>query len=209
MKRVCFTGHRPKELFGEHSIDNERARFLYKRVYNVCFKLTEEKGIADFRSGGAQGLDTIAFMAVHKLKEKHPHIQNHLSIPYEEFSSSWETTLERAKREKWSQKLIDDLEATIKRYEWMKEAADTLVYVDTLPAYQPKGMAPESIGKHDNRKMMMRNVHMLDESDMLVSCYNGSDRGGTYNTVTEAKKKGMLILNLNPNQDFKLELLHT
>jgi len=41
--------------------------------------------------------------------------------------------------------------------------------------------------------MMRRNRYMVDKSSLLLACFNGS-RGGTYNTVSYAKRQGIACL---------------
>ncbi|MGN1099694.1 MAG: DUF1273 domain-containing protein, partial [Christensenellales bacterium] len=48
--------------------------------------------------------------------------------------------------------------------------------------------------------MQKRNEYMVDESDMLLAVWNGIEKGGTFNTVAYARKKGIgiEIIDLTP-----------
>lgn len=41
--------------------------------------------------------------------------------------------------------------------------------------------------------MQKRNEYMVDESDMLLAVWNGIEKGGTFNTIAYARKKGIGI----------------
>ena len=202
MITVSFTGHRPKELFGVYDINNPKAKQLALKLTQQIERLIVEKEAYCFLTAGAQGVDQIAFMCVELLKRKYPHIQNVVAVPYKDQAVAWEETLRKAKENNWV-KAISDLEKTLARYYAMLKMADEVVYVDTIQQYQPKNMPKESIGKHDNAKLHLASVYMLDRADMVVAVYNGSGKGGTYRCVKEAKKRHMSILYMNPNQDFE------
>lgn len=46
--------------------------------------------------------------------------------------------------------------------------------------------------------MMKRNKYMVDSADFVIAVWNGS-RSGTGNTVDYAKKKGKIIIQINPD----------
>lgn len=48
--------------------------------------------------------------------------------------------------------------------------------------------------------MQRRNEYMVDKSDCVLCCYNGSKSGGTYNTIKYANKthKPIIIIDLSP-----------
>lgn len=83
---ICFTGHRPKDLFGYTdkppyiSIINALKPFL-----SVLY----ENGYTDYISGGAQGFDQLAFWAV---QQTLPKAKNHVFIPYLGQEQQWEET---------------------------------------------------------------------------------------------------------------------
>lgn len=74
---------------------------------------------------------------------------------------------------KWSRSQIELFERIMTR-------ADSIVYVSE---------------KYSRGCMQMRNKYMVDRSSVCVS-YMRECRGGTYNTVSYAKKKGVEVINL-------------
>lgn len=206
IKIISFTGHRPKELFGTYDFKNEKSKILASKLLKLLEKLISENKAEVFISGGALGFDQLAFFCVEKLKEKYPHIKNIVAVPYKDQPKAWEEQLKQFK-EKGYTKAIKEMEMTVKRYQKMMELADKIVYVDEYEKYQPKGMKKEDIGKHSNSKLQLRNVYMVDHSELLISCYNGSPKSGTKNCIDYAKKNGKKIINLNPNDNFKIETI--
>lgn len=86
-KTVCFTGHR--------SIPESDFVRLNKALLEQIQKQIE-LGAAVFRTGGAQGFDTMAALAVLSQKIQHPHIQLHLILPCPMQTKGWnenDTTL--------------------------------------------------------------------------------------------------------------------
>ena len=58
---ICFTGHRPKDLFGYTD------KTPYISIINALkpfLSVLYENGYTDYISGGAQGFDQLAFWAV-------------------------------------------------------------------------------------------------------------------------------------------------
>ena len=202
MVSVCFTGHRPKQLFGTNDINNPKATLLTNQLTRVIEYLILKQGAVEFVSGGALGTDQIAFICVHNLKKKYPQIKNVLAVPYSDQSKGWEELLAKAKQEKWASKTIADLELTIKRYEKIVAVADEVVLVDTVEGYQPRGMKPEQVGRHSNAKLNIRNIYMVDRSEIVVAVFDGN-KGGTYNCVQAAKKRNRKLIVLDPKDDFK------
>lgn len=201
MTTVCFTAHRPKQLFGTYDLVNPKASLLIEKLTETLEKLIEDEGVDTFISGGALGGDQLAFICVNALKKKYPHIRNILAAPYRDQAKGWEEQLEKAKREGWG-KAIQDLEKTLLRYARILELADEVVYVDELPAYLPRGMKPEQTGKHSNAKLQIRNVYMVDHADIVIAIFDGS-KGGTYNCVKTARAKGKRLIVLDPKQNFE------
>ena len=55
-----------------------------------------------------------------------------------------------------------------------------------------------SEGAYAPQKMQVRNVWMVDNSDMVLAVWDGKESGGTWNCLTYAKQQGKMILRLNP-----------
>lgn len=87
-KTVCFTGRRPKYLFGYN--DDKSYLKLMSYMYDIV-KNVYNKGYRNFITGGAQGFDQLMFRVVNKLKKDNPdtNIKNILYLPCKEQSSKW------------------------------------------------------------------------------------------------------------------------
>lgn len=183
MLRISFTGHRPNKLGGYqwgNKIQKEVSKEIEKNILDIIEK-TKEKEIV-FYSGGAIGVDQIAFEVADKLKEviwfmdENVTIKNNMAIPFNDQDRLWR---------------INDKE----RYKSQKNRADNVIYVDTEKGYKTYG-AEE--GKYDVRKMQKRNEYMIDNSDILIAVFDGS-KSGTKNCIDYAKKnnKEIILIDLN------------
>jgi uncharacterized phage-like protein YoqJ len=87
-KTVCFTGRRPKYLFGYN--DDKSYLELMHYMYDIV-KNAYNKGYRNFITGGAQGFDQLMFRVVSKLKRDNPNtnIKNIVYLPCKEQSSKW------------------------------------------------------------------------------------------------------------------------
>ncbi len=74
LKAATFIGHRDLPVF-----DNSKLK-------NCIRALIEDYGCERFLCGGMGNFDNICAQAVWELKQIHPHIQNHLVIPYLSFT---------------------------------------------------------------------------------------------------------------------------
>ena len=79
-KHVCFTGHR--------SIDPNIAPKLTQVLERVLTMLIEN-GATHFYAGGALGFDTIAALAVIKLRKKYPQVKLCLILPCKTQAKMW------------------------------------------------------------------------------------------------------------------------
>lgn len=82
-KTRCFTGHR--------ILPNEHSEQIQQEIENTVLCLIEQ-GCRYFLDGGAQGYDTLAALAVLKIKEQHPSVQLILILPhiYKREQRTWE-----------------------------------------------------------------------------------------------------------------------
>jgi Uncharacterized protein conserved in bacteria len=76
----CFTGHR--------QLPQNKIAELQKSLENELIKLIIQ-GVKYFGAGGALGFDTLAALAVLKLKKKFPHINLILVLPHKEQTTRW------------------------------------------------------------------------------------------------------------------------
>lgn len=175
MKTLTFTGHRPGKLYG-YNLKDERYLKLNKFLEKILEEKIVKEGYDTFISGGALGFDTVAFLSVKNLKKKYPHIKNILAIPFENQPVKWSLGDRRL-------------------YQWMKNTADKVVYVDTLDKYS-RTNTPS--GLFNNEKLKIRNEYMVDNSDFLIALWNYSYKSGTGHCVNYAKKvltENILVIN--------------
>ena len=84
-KTACFTGHR---------VLKEPYNSIYQNTYQIVEKLITD-GYAFFCTGGARGFDSLAADVIISLKEKYPHIQLILILPFQnhyEHEKTWTNT---------------------------------------------------------------------------------------------------------------------
>lgn len=182
MKALAFTGHRPQEL----ELTGFTMKEILHKLYITIEKMIVEKEYDTFISGGAIGIDQMAFMCVHWLKEKYPHIRNIMAIPFEKQDI------------KWSPKQREE-------YRKMKALADELIYVDEIEKYQTR--AKTVIGEYHGSKMQLRNMYMVDHAKLVIAVYNGALSGGTFNCIDYAKKKEKMILCIDLTNELKYKMV--
>lgn len=88
MKVCAFTGHRPKSFPWKY---NETAPdcVLLKEVLAKQIKLLADRGVTDWLSGMAQGVDLWCAQIVLSLKEKSPALRLHCILPCEGQEFKW------------------------------------------------------------------------------------------------------------------------
>ena len=97
----CFTGHR--------KIPEAQRAVIQKRLEMEILNLIRQD-LRYFCAGGALGFDTMAALAVLKLKSEFPHVQLILVLPCKDQTKGWE-------------------DADIKTYNLILNQADKVVYV--------------------------------------------------------------------------------
>lgn len=85
MKVMCFTGRRPKDLFGYNKEDYIQMMEVIKNALREHIS----NGYTTFISGGAQGFDQLAFWAVNRLKEEGHDIKNIVYVPFKGQERIW------------------------------------------------------------------------------------------------------------------------
>ena len=98
---VCFTGHRHIDYYDREDLMISLEIEIERRI---------QKGAEIFRAGGALGFDTMAALAVLKLKTKYPHIRLELILPCPSQTQNWAS-------------------ADVKRYKEILRRADSYLYV--------------------------------------------------------------------------------
>lgn len=169
MKNVCcFTGHRPNKLYG-YDLNHKGYQILAKNIRACAKNLVLNYGVDTFISGGALGVDTVAFFAIESLKKEFPNVKNVIAVPFDGQSRIWKSQVD------------------IDRYNRMLKIADKLIYVDKLQKY-----SANSIGAKLNR----RNDFMVDSSSYIITAWNGDKSGGTFNCLKAAHKRGLTMFNV-------------
>lgn len=171
---VCFTGHRPPDLYG---YNKDQWRPLYKQLY-AAIEDAYNRGKRVFIHGGAQGVDQIAAMAVREFQKKHDDVRSIMAVPYENQSEPW-------------RKRGD--EGFFGHNMWMelRNSAEEYILFDN-----PTGKTEKEKKKDAARKLTDRNTWMLDNSSELIAAWNGKENGGTYDTVNKARGRGYNVTNV-------------
>lgn len=89
MTACAFTGHRPRSLpwkYDETSLDCVQL----KRVLEYQILLLIERGVMEFYTGLAQGVDTWAAQIVLLLRERNPGLRLHCVLPCRDQAENWE-----------------------------------------------------------------------------------------------------------------------
>ena len=173
MKRIAFTGHRPNKLYG-YDMDNkyyDKLKIILKDMlkYEIC-----EYDADTFITGGALGFDTLAFDVVKDLIDDYG--GNHiLAIPFEKQPIKW------------------PIESQVK-YKIIKQFS-ACIYVDNYEEYNIKGVRT---GEYHPAKLQKRNEWMVDNCDLLIGCWDGVKKGGTWNCLRYAKNLEKEIKIINP-----------
>lgn len=187
MVKIGFTGHRPNKLYG-YDYSDERYDKLERTIVTIINNIMAQNPIEEeykFYSGGALGVDTIAFYIVEEFKHQNFNVKNILAIPF--YKQDY----------KWPIKARDT-------YKEMKELADEIIYVDTIDKYK----VPNTIeGEYNSKKLLKRNECIDDNIDILIACCNDL-KSGTGNCIKTFKKKypDKKVIIVNPIT-YKIELI--
>jgi uncharacterized phage-like protein YoqJ len=173
-----FTGHRPLSI-GGYDRDNPLALAIKARVKEQCIILIEQHNVSRFISGGALGVDQLCYDVVRELKEVYLHIQNIVAVPYSDQGENW----------------VDPDSLTY--YQQQLADADEVIHVDTVPFY---ARTKVKVGEHHDKKLLIRNEHMVDSSKYTIAVYDDSPLGGTAHCFGYAKKKNRTIFQINPKR---------
>ena len=173
-KTACFTGHRPKSLFGYQNAPYEIMRQYLTDIVSYFY---EQKDTRVFITGGAQGIDQIAFWAIEHAKRKYPDIKSILYAPCVK------------QDEKWSDK------GTFSKSEYQRilKLADEVVYISNT-TYQ------------SNEQMIDRDKAMVDASDFVIGVLEKDEEykknpSGTAVTLRYAEKQNKVIYGIYYQKD--------
>ena len=204
-RTICFTGHRPAQLYGYGCSAWRDNQALKIRIAEELEALVEADGGEfsryDFITGGAQGADQLCFWAVEQLKDAlrdtRPAItvRNVVYIPFEGQEDKWHESGSFGQRE----------------YRAMLERADEVRNVS--------GITRDGLGSCHRQSIMgayfARNHAMVDASDLLVCIWNkpfipgNGSGGGTDECVVYAMGRDHEVLVIDVSRSSTYRLSHT
>jgi len=169
MYTICFTGHRPNKLFGYQS--EEAYKPLRKRLSALIAEIAEKHDGVHIITGGAQGVDQLAFWAAQHARElTNKPIYNDVFVPFRGQERRW------AKYGVFSQA----------QYAQMLRRADHVTQCEDSCAAQSDNDDYRTVVT----KLYRRNELMVDASDMVVAVivpgFDGK-KGGTAACVRYAR----------------------
>lgn len=179
---LCFTGHRPKDLYGYK--DDARYVALQNKIYACCEQFYKQFDVRRFISGCAQGVDMLSFFVVDYMKVNHKDIANDIFIPFTGHGD----------------KLYPTGMFNSNDYQSMLQKATTKYTV--FP-----NVTSNSPSSDITKALLDRNIAMLDRSDYVLGVYSGvpesitgenNYRGGTLHCLKNAYKLGKKIVVINP-----------
>jgi len=180
MKTICFTGHRPIKL---HGYIREPYLPLVEKLTAWIIELHENNcAPTKFISGGAQGIDQLAFWAVSHAKKIYPEIINTVYVPFKDQERRWRTNGPFSQED----------------YHLMLSKADEVVYLQ--PELTDYGQIKKALFE--------RNHRMVNDSDYVIGVYHGEDfrtapNGGTAECLKYAIQQNKKITLIDP---FTLQL---
>lgn len=169
-KSVCFTGPRPKDLFGYEDARPYRAII---RVLDELIPAIVAKGTTRFVSGGAQGFDQLAFWAVNHYVQRLG-IENVVYVPFKGQESRWSPY---------------GLFGQGDYHKMIEKATEVKMLYDTPPT---TGLVFQYL--YD------RNHQMVNDTDFVIALLAGRSlewqmaKGGTSECVRYAMGKGKRVL---------------
>ena len=88
MKNCAFTGHRPKSFPWKYN-ENTPDCIALKKVLTEQIKVLTDRGVTDFLSGMAQGVDLWSAQIVLGFQKSNPALKLHCVLPHERQAEKW------------------------------------------------------------------------------------------------------------------------
>ena len=177
--KIAFTGHRNLDGYSITSPKCQKIRQLVRdELERIAMTIDCSEPII-LITGGAIGFDTLAFEVAYAYQQASSKraVFIEMAVPFSSQACKWQASSQAT-------------------YTAHKQAANTVVYVDALQRYT---VCNTPVGEYDVAKMQARNRFMVDNCDILISCWNKSS-GGTAHCVHYAQNTGKLIRNINPDK---------
>lgn len=176
MKTIAFTGHRPNKLYG-YDLSNDNYNKLKTELNKILEYEIYTNDADTFITGGALGFDTLAFDVCDELISQYGGHQI-LAIPFKNQADKW-------------------FKESVIKYNQMKSNS-TCIYVDEQKENKDYSVKGTIAGKYHPAKMQKRNEWMVDKCDLLIGCWDGIKRGGTWNCLKYAKSLNKEIIIIDP-----------
>lgn len=175
---ICFTGHRPDKL-GGYDWNSPKNQDIMSAISMQIMDLLDNNPNEQFHfiCGGALGIDQMAFHICNKLKFTYKNITTEIAVPFRNQYIKWN----KENFQIWRKQLYQ---------------ADKLTLVDRLDKYKIKDYQEDI---YYPAKMELRNHYMVDNSDLVIAVWDGTN-GGTGNCVNYAKKMNKKIIIINPKE---------
>ena len=171
MKKICFTGRRPKDLAG-YKDASKYSKFIDMMATYLASEVTDD---TTFISGGAQGFDQLAFWAVDIAKSRvngNFMVKNVVYVPHKRQPDGWAS---------------DDGLFGKTNYQNMLNSADSVQYLKG-DLYDKSEIV---------RALYERNHVMVDNSDIVIALYPDNQwkdlKGGTAECMRYAHSHGKPI----------------
>lgn len=182
--KICFTGPRLHKIGYPDNWKDPRIVALILKLKEVVENLILDNPSEEefhFITGGALGLDQIAFAVCDKLKKTNRRIHTEIAVPFTMQMLDWSP----------DQKY---------KYTGFLKRADEISYVDTSDKYNPEML---NLGGFAPFKYQARNEYMVDESKIVIAIYDGvagqnGKSSGTYNCLKYAIQNNRDIIYINP-----------
>ena len=165
---ISVTGHRPVYLFGYEA---NKYISLFNCIKSVFLKMLSTCNTLSVTTGGAQGVDQVAFWAAYMLKTETGRVYTKVVVPFKGQEKSW--------KEKGTFGRLE--------YHTMLQNADNVTF-----------LANEY---RSPRQYTIRDMYMVDNSNILLSVLNPNninEKSGTQLTTEYAMSKGVPVISLNP-----------
>lgn len=149
MKRICFTGKRPKDLFPTQKDRYDRSKYTKFIEMLSTYLISEITEDTAFISGGAQGFDQLAFWAVDLIKSRIDSkfsIKNIVYVPHKRQAERWAS---------------DNSLFSKTDYDNMLRQADSVKYI----------YGDLYTGLEISRALTERNHAMVNNSDLVIALY--------------------------------------
>lgn len=182
--KICFTGPRLYKIGYPDDWKDARVVALILKIKEVVESIMNNNPTEKefhFITGGALGIDQIAFAICDKLKKADKRIRTEVAVPF-------------------TMQLLEWTPEQKYKYTGFLKRADQISYVDTSEKYNPKLV---NLGGFAPFKYQARNEYMVDQSEIVIAIYDGKagqngDSSGTYNCLKYATQQKRSIIYINP-----------